>query len=1047
MRPASLQAPAGSPCAIPDLNKIAITPSTTSPTISVTGQVAAVPANAYVYVQSLPVGASIVVRAAADGSFTTPIEGPEASTIVVNCSLGNGTWQMGGAALFLTSPPAVTSKTSIPVGVAGPGIDPTTEYWVARGTANGWSFLATEPLTYEMDFTYYSSRVIATTNLASLTTDQSTNPQAGLIRLANDIGQPVQANFIPVLLTPTGLPIFDRAEVSSDAWRINSQLMSSSAAAGSFTARYRMTLNLPATMPAGTYVPAFNWQPNAVFGTMMGGAPPPQGQQRFQQGVTSRNFGPAVRVGDPTAARVPWVLLGNQLDNGNRGTTAREDVGKFEFAHKAVHNASRLVIPKTNTQGQPLSYRLEPYLPTISHQIGGPNRPVPPLVAFKFPDGQLEVQVRRPDGTIDNLGQAPFRAGRAQGPNEVAFGSTSINDIYELTTFDPGFQYTFGSYGHYEVTMRGWSRDAIGNVYQGGGTYDVWVAEALDLDLGTFAGTPFQVGDTMSPTVNVNPPVAADVSLTLRVLPNSSTANAVTRTLTGTANAFGYFHPGTSATRLILDTPGEYIVDALVSYTDAQGRLWMGAQRAASVIETPNVPFVAHGKRGITHNSLSTAWFRVKDIIQPGQNDEQGLGSTVLMPYHSGDVIWSADESDSGIFPFITIQDDMRRTALTTGLSDSQVTAGEIPVAMPAIRPDNIQAVQAPDRIKTWAYSYFAAARGGVTVRAMVASGEVQRAYWQFGDRYNDQLGNGPQGDRVDDAKLQYAGVVYRDILAGTNYYAIYGSMAAMIPPGTTVGQRVFPPFQGNGGGPSGGALISIAGEALDMFFTPVGVMPGSVLSVGDVASVSGVVWPTLPSKVDVVVTKPSGAQVTTTGRANKVGAYYKPGDDFAVTEAGIYTTQIVVTHDGRTSAGQVIAPYPTGGVLGAVGGAFRFYVASPESTTTPLTVAASATTFGGSQGVTLTVTPPAGVTTIDARVTVNMTGTVLDDHVLPFSGGAFTFTYATANYAAGFKNLDPDGSDTIDVTFYVRAIATGGSTVHLAKRVLLVAGRVWMVQ
>ena len=1047
-RSASALAPSGfGGCAIANLNKLSIAPSATTPSITVTGAAGAVPANAYVYVQSVPTGVALSIRAGADGSFTTPIEGTDGSTIVVNCGTAPGaSWQNGGAALFLTKPTTVTSPSAIPVGVSGPGIDAIGEYWVGRGNVSGWSFRAGETVTYDMAFTYYSSRVTATTSLTALTSDMSTQPNAGLIRLADATGQPVQANFIPVLLTPTGLPIFDRAEVQNDGWRFQAQLLSSSATTGAFTANYRLTLRLPSTMPGGHYVPAFGWTPNGVFGNTMTG--PPQGSPRYQQGVTSRNLGPVVQVGDPSPARVPWVLLGNQLDNGNRGVVAREDRGKFEFGHKVTYNADRLVIPKTNTQGQPISYRLEPYLPTISHQIGGPNRPVPPLVTFVFPDGQLQVQVKRPDGQIDDLGTAPFRAGRAQGTNESFFGPTSVNDVYELTTFDPGFDYTFAGYGHYEVTMSGWARDAIGNVYGGGGTYDVWVAEALDIDLGTFPSTPFQVGDTMSPTVHVNPPVPAAVSLTLKVFPNSSTANVVTKNLTGTANAYGYFHPGTAATRLSLDSPGEYLLDVLVSYTDTQGRLWMGAQRAASVIETPNVPFTVHGKRGITHGSghFSSAWFRVKDIISPGQNDEQGLGSPVLMPYHSGDVIWSADDSDSGIFPAVTIQDDQRITSLATGLPDSEITAGEIDVTMPSIRPDGIQSVQAPDRITTWAYSYFSAMRAGVTIRSMVGSGEVQRAYWQFGDRYNDQLGNGQTGDRVDDAKLQYAGVVYRDTTANKNYYAIYGSMAAMIPLGTTVGQRVFPPFQGNGGGPTGGPLISMAGQSIDMFFTPVGVMPGTVLTVGDTVSVSGVVWPTLASKVDVVVVKPSGAQVAFNGRANKVGAFYRPGDDFVADQAGMYTAQIAVTHDGRTSAGQCTAPYPTGGVLGTTDGLYRFYVASAESVTTPLTIAASSTTLGA-QGVTFTVTPPAGVTPVDARVTANLTGTVLDDRALTLNNGAYTFTYAPANYSTGFHNLDPDGADTVDVTFYVRGTTTGGAPVHLVKRVLFVAGRLWMVQ
>ncbi|HEY0712480.1 MAG TPA: hypothetical protein VGF45_07390, partial [Polyangia bacterium] len=792
--------------------------------VTVTGAAGAVAAGATVFLQSLPIGAQLRFSANGDGSFSRAIEATDASTIVVNCAMGAPqSWQQGGAALFLHQPRAAIAKSAVPIAVGGPGGDANTEFWIATGTMNGWSFRAGERITMDLTLTYYSPRLTTGSN-ANLVSA----PNVSFVRFADGTGMPVQANFMPVLLTPTGLPIYDRAEVSNDGWRLSGQKVSATAAAGSLTARYTMSFQIPANMPAGSYAPEFNWNLNMVLGMMM--SPPPMGSSpKFQQGVTSRNWGPAVKIGEPENARVPWVLLGSALGNGNRGVVAREDRSRFHFGHKTGFNGERMVLPLYNRQGGPQRVRLEPSLPTISHQIGGPDRPVPPLVSFVFPQGKLRVSVTRPDGVVENLGEAPFRAGRALSPDETAFGNTSVNDVYELTTFDPGFDYTFTQYGRYVVTMDGWSVDAIGNVYPGGGTYDVYIAEHLETELGTYGGTPFEVGNTMSPVVNVNPPVPATVTLTVRHYPGSDPAAVVTRTITGTANQFGYFRPSNAAT-LDFSAHGEYVVDLVAEYTDAQNRLWMGSMKHGSIVETPNVPITAHGKRGITHGTghFNTAWFKVKDLLSPGQNDEQGLGSPVLMPYHHGDVIWSADETDSGIFPAIGLQDDQKLTKIAQSLPDSEVAAAEMDVALPRLM-EGAAAVQIPDRITTWAYAYFTALRANVNIRSFVASSDVQRAYWQFNDRYNDQIGNGMTGDRVDDPKLQYGGIVYRDA-TGKKYYAAYGSMAIMIPPGQTPGQRVFPPFQGNGGGPSGGPLFTFRGAPVDMFFTSAGAGPGSVL-------------------------------------------------------------------------------------------------------------------------------------------------------------------------------------------------------------------------
>src|SRR5690242_4344512 len=130
-------------------------------------------------------------------------------------------------------------------------------------------------------------------------------------------------------------------------------------------------------------------------------------------------------------------------------------------------------------------------------------------------------------------------------------------------------------------------------------------------------------------------------------------------------------------------------------------------------------------------------------------------------------------------------------------------------------------------------------------------------------------------------------------------------------------GSRVFPPFQGDGGGPSGGPLMTLLGRKIDMFFHPTAVRPGSVLVAGDTFALAGAVAPTLPGLVIYTVTAPSGKAVSFSGRANKVGYYYHPADDFVVTEPGIYTVDLKVLYDGVTSAGQVTQPFLSGGILG----------------------------------------------------------------------------------------------------------------------------------
>ena len=70
---------------------------------------------------------------------------------------------------------------------------------------------------------------------------------------------------------------------------------------------------------------------------------------------------------------------------------------------------------------------------------------------------------------------------------------------------------------------------------------------------------------------------------------------------------------------------------------------------------------------------------------------------------------------------------------------------------------------------------------------------------------------------------------------------------------------RTFPPFQGNGGGPSGGPLFTLKGEEIDLFIHLTGVRPGSVLETGNTFALVGAIGPTLPAQVTYTVTAPDG--------------------------------------------------------------------------------------------------------------------------------------------------------------------------------------------
>jgi len=738
---------------------------------------------------------------------------------------------------------------------------------------------------------------------------------------------------------------------------------------------------------------------------------------------------PSIRVGSPAGPRVPWTLLGDYPVNGHRGVQAREDRGVFQMPTRVLYPPHTVVIPRLDERtGEPLVYQLEPG----SHWLSATDRrlPPPPHIPFALPSGHLVVEVIKPDGSVDQLGPAPIQQSSVRTPTlpdgtTLDEGTGYIGDLYHLTTMDDAFAYRFDQYGPHVIRLYGEVMDIYGNVYRLERTYDVVVARVLDLDPAQLPTMPYQQGDAFAPGLHIFPPVPADVTVRLVQMPNSDPTQAVTSTITGRANRFGYFQPS-PGTVITLTAPGEFRVDITAAYTDPEGTLWMGTMTWGNVVEGKNAKIEAHGRRG-TNSSGSTiddtpTWFRNADLAALGK-----LALENYYPYFSGDIHWGNELPDDGfygdsIYTIVTIKDlsgagekfyntlrahfPRARNCFrappdgcdAAGL-EKRIAVGEAPLFITT--KSGVDPTVAPADIDLWGYWYGSSERPDVRVRELLSEDGLATAYWRFNDTYGYQIGEPADGDQPGDLKWEFGGVVFR-VVSETNpinEYAIYSSLWVLLPHGCDAYGcvRVTPPFQdATGASINGGPIMTLKGKEIDMLFLPKGVRPGDVLEVGDVIAFSGQVGPPLDSRVSVTITAPSGAQHTRTWHANKIGWLYDPTFDFVADEVGRWTVDVSVLHD-RPYVGNGVIPqrHNTGTVLGT-DGRYEFYVVAPGSPR--LSVTSPQPGFitwptGKIEPIHIRGLAPPGTT--EVRYTIHDKGIVMGQgSVTPDANGVFTVTY-----------------------------------------------------
>ena len=1027
----------------------------------------AVPSNAAVLVANMELGNAAVVQADSKGAFATSIEARAGTHLLVkqdSTKAGYSAIRSGIEEVFNSEQigsPGIVLRVPIVPSAADLG-----GYSVAGGarvTDDGppWLFEGDlSDLAFQPDGTFnVIGQIKVLTNIQSLN-EVSIGFSGQMLGDANGYQIGPAGDFLSNIMTPTGLPI-ERTEQEGalDIFSPNCGTgnLEWRKASDGLVADVSCEVQVESDAPTGTYVTWLRLDtPDSVreiiqpsdklltLGNALG-----QGNSIALAMVT---------VGPAEPLRLTTTLLADLLQEGTRGgVLAREDADLLAIGSRIIthHNP---IVPRLDPYGDPWRHRLDPYLPLMG--ITDRDPPAVPLIAFDFSNSELMITVERPDGKTDVLGPGPFMAYGVKTPTtpdggQIAAGGGHIGEIPQLLGQADMFEYQFPFDGDYVVHLAGHIADENGQILEVTGTFDLVVANSLDIETLLLPGTPFEVGDSLPVGLQVYPGVPADVTFTVTHI---GADNAVTKKeYNGVANSGGWWDGDGQSFSFV--TAGEYLVEVQARYPDSEERLWAGRVKYGGVVATSDGPIIAHGLRG--HDAL--------DYIPPpwGFGIDFSADGHLQFPYFTGDILWGMEgpENRGDLTGLDHFHSSGPGDSVNVGLS-MQVLDAEHPLVERALKQakqmasdqyaESLKAGQLPlvtmpeendplncgnrcgkgaggsdgiraEELSLLAYSYASVQRPGVRVREMIQGGGPTSAYWRFTDAYHMQSGNGREGDLPGDFKFMYGGAVIRDIQAQDGVFAIYGSGWVLTDDDDPMGSRFMPPFQGNAGGPTGGPLFEVHGREVDIFFLPLGVRPGAVLEVGNTFRMAGPIMPTLPSRVEYTVTAPDGIVRSFDGRGNAVGYFYDPQDDFELDVPGLWTVDLAVTHDGMTSAGSVQKPYPKGGPLTPDGRTFTFIV--KDSDTLPLNLSTDLTMLrptnwynGGNSRATFAAVLPEDWTGTTGHVTVTMPGMVLVDTEMPVENGSITWKLYSEEMNQLAENFDTGGlADTVTVTYHLK--------------------------
>ncbi len=712
---------------------------------------------------------------------------------------------------------------------------------------------------------------------------------------------------------------------------------------------------------------------------------------------------PPATVGAPATPRAVWTLFTSAIHNGVPGVVAREDAGEFALSAR-VKPGTRYRLP-CRPGGAACVMHLEPELPTVK------------LARFQqstlepdFERGHASISVTRPDGTVEELGTHPF-----QTDGTRALRETDIR--WRLHT---GVEYAFDQPGRYEVEMVGEMFDRFGTRYEGGGTYEVWLAHPLTFATGIKPGNPMRTGQHYPVAATINPPVPADVRATVQFFPALHPDDRLEQTISGTAQRFGYFHPDVSQPPLVFPEAGEYLFDIFAEYTAPDGQVFMGHMRNASVVLPDGDP----GMQIWGHpDAARSAGKAASSFTLAGEMNNLNVGP-LTFPHRSGDNLYfegngpfvqfvqlfmSVSEPSGALervlhreFPpglVRLLRDDPGRTRPLLDYRSFPGPVGTIDryaagtdgrhLPLMSTTPEGYSPFEYPELVNRAGYFYLASSRPGFPVFFAVADSTITENYWMNAfSGYENTLGAAKRGDQPGDVYWSLISGMFADRPAGRDLYGVYSA-------GAVAGLRgdwsepVGPPF--------GRPVATINGVDLDIY-AGVGPAPGFLVETGAIKGVGSIAVPMVPHDVSIEIHKPDGDVLTCAGRADEIGNYTCPGGPLVFDQPGVYRV------DARFSEG----PHD-GTCVGAPGGSYQMYAVDAGSPHRLLFDASLPGPLEPGERVALRgrIDPPLEDVTVFYSVVAP--GILIDQGRLTSADGAFELTLWPDEMGAQYVNLhDP---------------------------------------
>ncbi|HEU5287584.1 MAG TPA: hypothetical protein VFV20_04215 [Candidatus Limnocylindria bacterium] len=703
------------------------------------------------------------------------------------------------------------------------------------------------------------------------------------------------------------------------------------------------------------------------------------------------------RMVDATAIRprVPWVLLAAYNSNGYRGVVADEDAPHFALSSRNIMQDDVILPRFADHAGKVVAaYSLEPAFPADAI-CARQNIPWEPA------KGELSVRITQPDGTTVDLGSAPFVA-------RTPLGLTTKNA--KFTQWKPP------AYGRYTVRATGWTQDAWGNHYEGGGTYSFWIAKRMTLATATFQGQAYPVGNRYGRDMAFSPAVPAHVDVTATLFANSDPAQARTVSYSGTASAGGMFTANEGLKPLVFDAPGEYQAKVLATYTDRDGHLWASTMRHAGIVYPADTPIVARGKK-----------LKVKDqLVTRGETHAEGWIDTkteethlehVNFPYQAGDVLLIAAEYQGAnkIEPVLTWDD--RRAPFTYDPAWQAIGITNV-----RIQTSNGYSPHLfPEYITDLLYYYGAAPRPGFMGRFLVGEDGVRAPYWPTTNtNFGGQINASSNGDAPGHIYRLIGGVVVRRH-GETPLYAGYMATAFILPKGSKNNRVIAPGSEDLVGSTRERARIFLAMNA----------RPGILYETGTTFAPAFQIDPMLPVNMRFTMRYPDGRSVSASGVADAGGSWVG-GERWPLDVPGLYRYSVDAQWSGHK--GLVPGMPQDGGAIYVVekerpAGAPGITFALPPQST-----------FDAVKGATFT----ASTTAREVHYAMITPGAVLAQGMIPVQNGKFSFlfdaaslneraqTYEVVNQVTG----KPELGQVVHLTFFSKE--TSPTTYHSFVRLII---------